>query len=123
MAASPDPSDDQAVRNLVRQFMNRIRGIYGDKAVNGALPEGSDLRDYRLQSWSYEPWVRGGFSVPSPGAVEHRRNLADPESGRLFFAGEAVGGKVNGDLRGDTVQRRYSAARPAADRVEEASKS
>jgi len=120
--ATPDPSDDRAVRNLVRQFMNRIRGIYGDKAVNGALPEGSDLPDYRLQSWSYDPWVRGGFSVPSPGALEHRRSLADPESGTLFFAGEAVGGNVNGDLRGGTVLAALLSGQAAADKVEEASR-
>jgi len=118
--ATPDPSDDQSVRNLVQQFMNRIRGIYGDKAVNGALPSGALLPDYQLQSWSYDPWVRGGFSVPSPGALEHRRNLADPESGTLFFAGEAVGGKINGDPRAGTITAALLSGLATAARIEEA---
>ena len=39
------------------------------------------------------------------------------------FAGEAVGGKVNGDLCGGSVLAALLSGQAAADRVEEASKS
>jgi monoamine oxidase len=119
--ATPNPGDEQAVRDVVRVFMNRIRGIYGDKAVNDALPAGESLPDWYLYSWSYDRYALGGFSVPSPGALEHRRNLAEPESGSLFFAGEAVGGKINGDPRSGSIVAALLSGVAAADRVEEAS--
>jgi hypothetical protein len=118
--ATPNPGDDEAVYKVIRIFMNRIRGIYGDKAVNDAMPKGETLPDYYLYSWSYDRYALGGFSVPSPGALEHRRNLAEPESGTLFFAGEAVGGKVNGDPRAGTIAAALLSGLNAANGVDEA---
>ncbi len=41
--------------------------------------------------WPVHPFVRGGYSFLPPGAtLQHRRDLAAPVDGMLFFAGEAT---------------------------------
>ncbi len=46
---------------------------------------------FRCSRWPVDPFVRGGYSfLPPGGTVQHRRDLAEPVSGVLFFAGEAT---------------------------------
>ncbi len=46
---------------------------------------------YACSRWPVHPFVRGGYSfLPPGGTVDHRRALAAPVDGVLFFAGEAT---------------------------------
>lgn len=49
-----------------------------------------NLENYLLQDWGKEPYIRGGYSYPSPGSDEARKRLASPIANKLFFAGEAT---------------------------------
>lgn len=52
-------------------------------------------------SWSREPFSQGSTSfVPVGGTVAHRARLAQPVSGRLFFAGEATSVEAPNQLEG-----------------------
>lgn len=44
----------------------------------------------RRTRWGREPFIRGGYSATRPGEALARTALAEPLSGRLFFAGEAA---------------------------------
>ncbi len=43
-----------------------------------------------LVNWPDDPFVRGGYSVATPGHADARDILARPLSNRLYFAGEAT---------------------------------
>ncbi len=46
---------------------------------------------FTCSRWPLQPFVQGGYSFLPPGAtVQHRRDLAAPVDGVLFFAGEAT---------------------------------
>lgn len=119
--ATPDPANDEAVRELVRVFLHRLRGVFGNEAVNGALPPGQSLPDYYFHSWTHDPFARGCYSVATPESLELRRWLADPEEGTLFFAGEAVGGRVDGRLRTATVAAALLSGAAVAESLEKTS--
>lgn len=55
---------------------------------------GNDIRKHVTRSivtaWASEPWTRGSYSAALPGQVRQREKLAQPLSGRLYFAGEAT---------------------------------
>ena len=74
------------------------------------------LRASLFQDWSSDPFSRGCYSVPSPGSFALRARLAEPE-GRLFFAGEAVGGYVHGEFRSATMTAALLSGRDAAKKV------
>jgi len=48
-----------------------------------------DVVAAKATQWVANPWVRGAYSVLSPGGGEARAELARPIDDRLFFAGEA----------------------------------
>lgn len=48
-----------------------------------------DVVTAKATQWVTNPWVRGAYSVLSPGGGEARAELARPIDDRLFFAGEA----------------------------------
>ena len=46
---------------------------------------------FACSRWPVHPFSRGGYSFLPPGAsLQHRRDLAEPVDGVLFFAGEAT---------------------------------
>lgn len=46
---------------------------------------------FACSRWPVHPFIRGGYSfLPPGGTVQHRRDLAAPVDGVLFFAGEAT---------------------------------
>ncbi len=46
---------------------------------------------FAYSRWPVHPFARGGYSFLPPGAsLQHRRDLAEPVDGVLFFAGEAT---------------------------------
>lgn len=62
--------------------------------LRSILPEGvtpGTVEAHAIGRWSTNPWVRGAYTYPSLGSgMRHRRNLAAPVDGVLFFAGEAT---------------------------------
>jgi monoamine oxidase len=82
-----------------------------DATVDFALSEmaaqlGSGVRRHFVKGmatdWATNPLTYGAYSALRPGAFGARDVLAAPLGGKLFFAGEAIGGKrsalVNGAL-------------------------
>jgi monoamine oxidase len=115
--ATPRPDDLEGQLLLVDQCLDRLRALFGQGAVDGALPRGSKWPRIHFQSWTHDPFARGAYSVATPGSHELRKHLAAPESGRLFFAGEAVGGKVNGDLRTASITAALASGVDAANKI------
>lgn len=56
------------------------------------------------EDWTTRPYILGGYSFPLPGATnDDRKNIGQPISGKLFFAGEGTdvsgnAGMINGAL-------------------------
>lgn len=114
---TPRPDDLEGQLLLVDQCLDRLRALFGVGAVDGALPRGSKWPRIHLQSWTHDPFAHGAYSVATPGSQELRKHLAEPESGRLYFAGEAVGGKVNGELRTATITAALVSGVDAANKI------
>jgi len=57
---------------------------------------GSDVRRHfvkgHLTGWADNPLTQGAYAAARPGRYVARENLARPIDGKLFFAGEAMGG-------------------------------
>lgn len=59
---------------------------------------------YILEDWTTREYILGGYSYPLPGATNNdRKNIGQPISSKLFFAGEATdisgnAGMINGAL-------------------------
>ena len=72
-------SDDE----IIDEAMQVLRTMYGT-----GIPEPVATR---ITRWNSDPFARGSYSYLPPGAKPvHRRRLARPIKGRLFFAGEAT---------------------------------
>lgn len=77
-AALPD-------REVQELAMEELRAIVPPSARVG------EVEAFACSRWPVQPFVRGGYSfLPPGGTVEHRRALAAPVDGLLFFAGEAT---------------------------------
>ena len=80
----------------------RIRATMGDQEVVDStlaelariLPsraEAGTAEAWRIARWPTDPLIRGGYTfLPVNAGVAHRRDLAAPVDGVLFFAGEAT---------------------------------
>ncbi|MBW4438079.1 MAG: FAD-dependent oxidoreductase [Pleurocapsa minor GSE-CHR-MK-17-07R] len=64
-------------------------------------------------SWAHEPYARGGYAHVPPGAADARVTLAEPESGGLFFAGEATAYDTNPQTVHGAFESGIRAAREA----------
>lgn len=90
-------------------MMGNIGGRFGwelskagsDAAIDFALGEvvkmvGSDARKWfikgHMSDWAENPNTLGAYAAAKPGYANMRDVLAEPIGGRVFFAGEAVGG-------------------------------
>ncbi|MDB5238386.1 MAG: hypothetical protein JWM46_656 [Candidatus Kaiserbacteria bacterium] len=49
-----------------------------------------ELVSWKAIDWENDPYARGAYSYPTPETPAAMRELATPEAGKLFFAGEAV---------------------------------
>lgn len=75
--------DDGAV---VRETVQACARVFG---VEAALIERT-LAGWHFHDWSRDPFARGSYSYLTVGQEDASRRLAEPLSGRLFFAGEAT---------------------------------
>lgn len=70
---------------LVAATLEELRSILPDGVSPG------EVEAHAIGRWSTDPWVRGAYTYPSVGSgMRHRRALAAPLDGVLFFAGEAT---------------------------------
>jgi monoamine oxidase len=73
-------------------------------------PASTSFQGGYVMNWELQEYVRGGYTHPSLHAHGARSTLAEPLSGRVFFAGEATHPGVNPCLQAafDTGQRAAS---------------
>ena len=71
----PEASRDYLESALVDIFGSNVR---------------SDLGEFKVSAWGFDPWIRGAYSSQKPGSGTPRRDLAEVLDERLQFAGEAV---------------------------------
>ncbi len=77
-AALPD-------QEILELTLEELRAIVPPSAHVGQVD------GFACSRWPVQPFVRGGYSfLPPGGTVQHRRDLAAPVDGVLFFAGEAT---------------------------------
>jgi len=77
-AALPD-------REVLELTMEDLRAIVPPSVHPG------EVEAFTCSRWPVHPFTRGGYSfLPPGGTVQHRRDLAAPVDGVLFFAGEAT---------------------------------
>ena len=72
-----------------------------------------DLEDWHTYNWRDDPFARGAYSYPRPGALDAQRRFADPIDDTLYFAGEAT----NSAGHEGTVHGAIASARHAVRRI------
>lgn len=96
--------DDRAI---LAAAMARAREMWGQ-----AVP---DPVAWQITRWRADPFARGAYSFNAVGSSGADRDaLAAPESGRLFFAGEATSAPYFGTVHGALISGRTAAARVLA---------
>lgn len=113
---TPHPADLAAQRALVSHVLDRLKRIYGQRVVEAALPEASE-QSYSLCDWSHDPFARGCYSATPPGCLHHVEALRTPEQGTVFFAGEALGARLNDELHLATITAAYASGVSVANRI------
>jgi len=83
----------------------RLRALFGAKGDHG-------LRNAAATDWGRNPFSRGAFAAALPGQWKARAALEQPIGERIFFAGEAQGGKAV-----QTVHGAYASGQRAARRI------
>lgn len=77
---------------LIREVLRDLDRIY-DGAASGLFLQG------HAQNWSKTPFINGSYSMENAGKTPIATLLA-PQMGRLFFAGEALGGRDQSTVQG-----------------------
>ncbi|MBE2278696.1 MAG: FAD-dependent oxidoreductase, partial [Rhodobacteraceae bacterium] len=94
-AAGPAAAVDFATDRLAELFGNDIR-----RQVGHGL----------LTRWGGERWTRGAYAAATPGRATARAVLAEPVGGRIWFAGEALGGGLMQTAAGARLSGEAAAA-------------
>jgi monoamine oxidase len=72
---------------------------------------GSNVRNHFVKGlmtdWATNPLTLGAYAAAKPGRFEARKDLASPLGDRVFFAGEAVGGRYKALLSGAHLSGDY----------------
>ena len=71
---------------VMREAVQACARVFG---VEAALVERT-LSTWHYHDWNHDPLARGAYSYLTVGHEDASRRLAEPLSGRLFFAGEAT---------------------------------
>ena len=88
----------------------------GMAAQMAALLDGNEQSFY-LWDWSCDPFSRGCYSAVPPGCLHHLAALRRPEQGTVFFAGEALGVRVQDELHLATITAAYASGVSVANRI------
>jgi hypothetical protein len=82
-----------AQSTIIARFLSQLDRMFNMDAT-GAFVEGF------LHNWGDEPFIHGAYSTPTMGEGSGAAAvLAEPHLSKVFFAGEAVAGAVDGDHR------------------------
>lgn len=91
--------------DILAGIMDTARTMFGSSTPDPVASQ--------ITRWRSDPFARGSYSFYAVGSTpEDRRALAQPESQRLFFAGEA-----QSDLYPGTVHGAYLSGQVAANRI------
>ena len=93
---------DRVVIDFARDRLRALLGTGGDKG----------LRNATVTDWGRNPFSLGAFAAALPGQWKARAALEQPIGERIFFAGEAQGGKAV-----QTVHGAYASGQRAARRI------
>mgnify|MGYP001800408616 FL=1 len=77
---------------MVQSILEELSGIFG-----GVVRQ--SLERAVVQNWSQEPFIQGSYSMSDESDQTHRDILA-PIDGRVFFAGEILGGDARATVHG-----------------------
>jgi monoamine oxidase len=91
----------EAIAIALETFASIVGNTAGQHFVSG-----------KLHAWSEDPYSQGAYSHALPGRAKARSSLATPVAERLYFAGEATGGRDFGGAM--TVGGAYLSGRDAA---------
>lgn len=70
-------------QKIVESAMETLRGTFGDQ-----IP---DPIDFQITRWASDPFAQGSYSFNPVGShPKMRQQLAQPQGGKLYFAGEAT---------------------------------
>jgi len=99
-AAGEAAAVDFAVQSLTRTFGADVEKHIGRSAMT---------------DWGANPYTRGAYAAARPGCAAARKTLMEPVGGRIFFAGEALGGSLvqtcaGARLSGEAVARKVGEA-------------
>ena len=95
----------QPERTVIDFARERLRALLGSNGDTG-------LRNATVTDWGRNPFSRGAFAAALPGQWKARAALEAPIGGRIYFAGEAQGGKAV-----QTVHGAYASGQRAARRI------
>lgn len=93
---------DIEIVNAVLAEIDQLYNRQGTDFIRRDLTNNNMI--YFVKNWAKDEFIKGGFSYPTVNATaQDRKNLCEPISNKLFFAGEATdllgdGGTVNGAL-------------------------
>lgn len=79
-------------RELVDDILSELTEIFGSVVKSAFV-------DSVVQNWSREPYIRGSYSMSNHSDLEVAEILA-PVAGKVFFAGEALGGDAQSTVHG-----------------------
>jgi monoamine oxidase len=95
LAAAPE-------RDVVQAALQSLRAMFGAKVPAPVAA--------KVTHWATDPYTLGGFTSLAPGAEpDHVLALAQPLSGKLFFAGEATSLEHLGSAHGALLSGRRAA--------------
>ncbi len=96
---------DAIVENIIAEMDTWFSGQATENVRRSTLAGEENKLLYTIKDWTKDPFAKGGFSFPlTSGIPTDRDALAEPVSGKLFFAGEATDitgefGTVSGALK------------------------
>jgi len=101
-------------KELIRRILQQLDDMFHDNQgfklyghseahpkTNIPNPASKFFLEYRIQDWSKEPFIKGGYSHPAMTANKKiRETLAAPIQNRVFWAGEATHPKAYMTMHG-----------------------
>ncbi|MEM9969332.1 MAG: NAD(P)/FAD-dependent oxidoreductase [Pseudomonadota bacterium] len=91
---------------LTRSILAELSDVFGNVVADSFI-------ESVVQNWSQEPFVNGSYSM-SDASNQHLSDLLRPIEGRIFFAGELLGGDNRSTVHGAA----FSAMKAVAESLE-----
>jgi monoamine oxidase len=92
---------EEAAVDFVTQTLSRTFGSSIEKQITASA----------MTDWGANRWTRGAYAAARPGCANARKTLLEPVAGRIYFAGEALGGPLIQTCAGARLSGEAAAAR------------